>query len=223
MLANRLNILLAERQLTNKQVVEETGLSRNSISNIANNPEANIATETIDKLCNYLDVTPAEFFLYSPYTISLFEEPENPSAIYITVLHNHQEFMYIYDAYAKNNDYGNEDRTRRKNYDLYLEFESESDVSGMSGFADIYKQLPIGFQTQLNAQFNKEIEKKLSGKSVPMVTWFNGSPEKNTDKIEKISFTEFCKRQKNKKISVSLRFPWKDVNKIFDINKMEFI
>jgi putative transcriptional regulator len=64
MLENRLRILLAERRLKVKQVVEDTGISRSAISNISNNPKANIATKNIDTLCQYFDVTPAEFFEY---------------------------------------------------------------------------------------------------------------------------------------------------------------
>lgn len=71
MIANRLNILLAERYLTIKDVIDNTGISRNAISNIVNKPLANISTETIDILCNYLDVTPNEFFEFSPYLINV--------------------------------------------------------------------------------------------------------------------------------------------------------
>ena len=66
MLRNRLKILLAERDLSIKDVVNATGLTRPSISNMVNNPMANIATDNIDKLCNYLGVTPTEFWEFKP-------------------------------------------------------------------------------------------------------------------------------------------------------------
>ena len=62
MLANRLKILLAERDLSIKDVVNATGLTRPSISNMVNNPFATIAIDNVDKLCNYLEVSPKEFF-----------------------------------------------------------------------------------------------------------------------------------------------------------------
>ncbi|WP_169483315.1 helix-turn-helix domain-containing protein [Limosilactobacillus reuteri] len=65
MLANRLKILLAERDLTIKDLMAATGLSRNSLSNMINNPFANIATDNVDKLCNYLEVSPKDFYDYS--------------------------------------------------------------------------------------------------------------------------------------------------------------
>lgn len=67
MLANRLKILLAERDLSIKDVVNATGLTRPSVSNMVNNPLANISTDNVDKLCNYLGVKPSEFYDYLPW------------------------------------------------------------------------------------------------------------------------------------------------------------
>lgn len=82
MLANRLKILLAERDLSIKDVVNATGLTRPSISNMVNNPFANISTENIDKLCNCLEVSPKEFFDYSGWRFTFkfnSNEKEEPS------------------------------------------------------------------------------------------------------------------------------------------------
>lgn len=68
MIANKLNVLLAERQLSIKDVVSGTGLSRNTISNLTNNNSSGgINLKTINKLCMFLNVTPADFFEYFPY------------------------------------------------------------------------------------------------------------------------------------------------------------
>ena len=66
MLRNRLRILLAERDLKIKDVVNATGLTRPSISNMVNNRSANVSTKNLDKLCNYLEVTPTEFWEFKP-------------------------------------------------------------------------------------------------------------------------------------------------------------
>lgn len=71
LLANRLKILLAERDLSIKDVVNVTGLTRPSISNMVNNPFANISTENVDKLCNYLEVTIDQFYDYLPWHFSI--------------------------------------------------------------------------------------------------------------------------------------------------------
>lgn len=67
LLANRLKILLAERDLSIKDVVNATGLTRPSVSNMVNNPFANISTENVDKLCNFLEVKPSKFYDYIPW------------------------------------------------------------------------------------------------------------------------------------------------------------
>ncbi|MBB1072675.1 helix-turn-helix transcriptional regulator [Limosilactobacillus reuteri] len=67
LIANRLKILLAERDLSIKNVMGATGISRSALSNMVNNPFANISTENVDKLCNYLEVKPSEFYDYVPW------------------------------------------------------------------------------------------------------------------------------------------------------------
>lgn len=79
MLANRLKILLAERDLTIKDVMSAIGLTRPSVSNMVNNPFANVSTKNIDKLCNYLEITPAEFFDYSGWIFSFSFSEKEPS------------------------------------------------------------------------------------------------------------------------------------------------
>lgn len=69
MLANNLKVLLAERNLRIKDVVEDTSLSRNTVSNIANNPCSNVSNSTLDELCNYLNIEPQDFYTFSPYLI----------------------------------------------------------------------------------------------------------------------------------------------------------
>lgn len=66
MLRNRLKILLAERNLKIKDVVSATELTRPTVSNIVNNRSANVSTKNLDKLCNYLEVTPTEFWEFKP-------------------------------------------------------------------------------------------------------------------------------------------------------------
>lgn len=66
MLRNRLRILLAERDLKIKDVVNATELTRPTVSNIVNNRSANVSTKNLNKLCNYLEVMPNEFWEYKP-------------------------------------------------------------------------------------------------------------------------------------------------------------
>lgn len=66
MIKNRLAELLAQRQLKITKVAKDTGISRNTITATAQNDGTMIKLETIDILCNYLGVTPSEFFEFIP-------------------------------------------------------------------------------------------------------------------------------------------------------------
>ena len=81
LLANRLKILLAERDLTIKDLMKATGLSRNSLSNMVNNPFANISTENVDKLCNYLEVAPKDFYDYSGWRFDFLKSESSKSGV----------------------------------------------------------------------------------------------------------------------------------------------
>jgi len=67
---NNLAVLLAERSLKITRVARDTGISRNTITSTAQNDGKMIQLETINKLCQYLDVNPEQFFEYLPFDIS---------------------------------------------------------------------------------------------------------------------------------------------------------
>lgn len=66
-MANKLKSLLAERNLTIKQIIKDTGLSRNTLSNIINNPLSNISLDTLNTLCIYLKITVDDFYSFVPF------------------------------------------------------------------------------------------------------------------------------------------------------------
>lgn len=72
MIRNRLSVLLAERKLKITQVANDTNLSRNTITSTAQNDGKMIQLETINILCKYLNITPTEFFDYSPIDFEYF-------------------------------------------------------------------------------------------------------------------------------------------------------
>ena len=70
MIRNRLASLLADRGIKiSRAAMELPNISRNTITNTASNKGKMIQLETIDTLCQYLDITPAEFFEYLPYDL----------------------------------------------------------------------------------------------------------------------------------------------------------
>ncbi|WOS96780.1 helix-turn-helix domain-containing protein [Nosocomiicoccus massiliensis] len=71
MIKSRLAVLMAERGLKISDVYYETGISKTTLMAISENTGKGVQYETVDRLCNYLGVTPCEFFEYSPYMIDL--------------------------------------------------------------------------------------------------------------------------------------------------------
>lgn len=69
MLLNNLKKILDDKKVTIKDVVLGTNLSRNTLSNIVNNPKANVSNRTLDNLCIFLNVTPNDFFEYHPFNV----------------------------------------------------------------------------------------------------------------------------------------------------------
>lgn len=67
MLKSNLSVLMAERGLKIVDLYNATGISKNTLMSLAENTSKGVQFETVDKLCNYLGVTPAEFFIYAPY------------------------------------------------------------------------------------------------------------------------------------------------------------
>ena len=81
MIRNRLAELLSERQLKITKVAKDTGISRNTITSTAQNDTKMIQYDTIDVLCQYLNITPNDFFDFIPVDYSLSFFTENVSII----------------------------------------------------------------------------------------------------------------------------------------------
>uniref|UniRef100_UPI0038795342 helix-turn-helix domain-containing protein n=1 Tax=Lactiplantibacillus plantarum TaxID=1590 RepID=UPI0038795342 len=108
---------------------------------IINNPDANIATNTIDRLCNYLEIDPSNFFEYSPYLITfeykvgIYDEYDSdPEIAPFALLHvvsgdTEDSFRLIYEP----DDYLNSNIATR-DYD---------------GFDEIYSCLPLSFKSDI--------------------------------------------------------------------------
>lgn len=62
----RLGDIMKERGLSNKEVVELTGVSRNTITSLASSATKRIDYDTLDAICKGLKITPTEFFEYVP-------------------------------------------------------------------------------------------------------------------------------------------------------------
>lgn len=76
MLRVNLNMLLAERGITASRLSKDTGISKTTLTALVNNRGKGVQYETIDTICNYLNITPDDFFEYLPidYSITIFTD-----------------------------------------------------------------------------------------------------------------------------------------------------
>lgn len=211
MLANRLNVLLAERQLPIKQVVDETEISRSSISNIVNNPNANISTETIDILCNYLEVTPSDFFVYSPYSIK-FGMNETNETMLMSVTHKKRQQLFDLDTYIRDDDSGEEEKARLKYFDIYISIYSEL---GEETLPQIYDSLAVIFKTQLTNAVINHFEKSFSLKDLKMYSTKLSTSKKSLS----INVLDYLTKLNKDQYTVALDLPWADLEKKAKIDK----
>lgn len=67
MIDSNLAVLLAERNLKITKVSRDTGISRTTLTALCYDHSGGIKFDTLNTLCKYLSITPAEFFSYSQY------------------------------------------------------------------------------------------------------------------------------------------------------------
>lgn len=98
MIICKLNTLLAERNLKITKIAKDTGISRTTLTSLANNYSQGIQFETLNTLCMYLNINPKDFFEYIPfdfYVIPTFEVDDvNFSFINLSILIKENLFSY---------------------------------------------------------------------------------------------------------------------------------
>ncbi|MGX7232185.1 helix-turn-helix domain-containing protein [Enterococcus italicus] len=71
MIRNNLAILMSERGIRNSYLSAKTGISKNTISATSSNDGKMIQLETINKICQVLQVEPGQFFSYLPFDLEI--------------------------------------------------------------------------------------------------------------------------------------------------------
>lgn len=83
MLKCNLAVLLAERGLSVSDLSEQTGLSRNTLGALVNNTGKGIQFDTMDAICQYLDINPGELFTYADVGLNgIFTHPNKKQIHY---------------------------------------------------------------------------------------------------------------------------------------------
>lgn len=71
MIRCNLAVLLAERGIKMAKVSKDTGISRTTLTSLTNNKCEGLQFSTLNTLCFYLKVTPAEILAYFPYDLRI--------------------------------------------------------------------------------------------------------------------------------------------------------
>lgn len=151
MIRNRLNILLAERNLSIKDVYENTGLSRTTVSNMINGVSDGLQMKTLDILCNYLEVTPSDFFDYAPFIYKFHSGEKRDYEIIIEIKNGESLRTYWYKVYYDlNEDYITEE-ARLEKFDLYITLDCS--LAEDPFIEEVYNTLSITLKNDLKMDF----------------------------------------------------------------------
>lgn len=71
MIRTKLSVLMAEQDIRQDELSARTGISKATLSNVANNKTSGIQYEILDKLALFFNVSPSDFFEYIPYNIKI--------------------------------------------------------------------------------------------------------------------------------------------------------
>ena len=91
MILSRLKVLLAERNIKISRVSNDTGISRTTLTALAQNTPKGVQFDTIDVLCQYLGIQISDFFEYVPFDINV--NCDKPDVIDLTSKDNLRNFV----------------------------------------------------------------------------------------------------------------------------------
>lgn len=63
---SRLKVVLAENDMTQKQLAEDTGIRPPTVSAICTNTAKHIPIDVLDKICETLNCQPGDILIYKP-------------------------------------------------------------------------------------------------------------------------------------------------------------
>lgn len=149
MIKSNLAVLMAERGLKIADVYNDTGISKTTLMALSENKGKGIQFETIDKLCNYLNISPQDFFVYSPF---LVEYMENENGLFLKLVSGDKinNFYFNFDVSKDSElDFSTKmifSNNPSKKYDFYLIVGIEE---GRDELEKIYNNLNIIFKREL--------------------------------------------------------------------------
>ncbi|QPS99690.1 helix-turn-helix transcriptional regulator [Staphylococcus equorum] len=168
MIQSKLSVLMAERGLKISDLYEETGISKTTLMALAENSGKGVQFDTVDKLCNFLGVTPCEFFEYSPYIVNIEEskyysqKDNNLNDLAVTVKNQFYEKTFYLSIYI---DSGDAFDLPINDTDLKLAVLiglSDNESYKNEEFFKFLSELSVAFETEFINKIINNIKEKLS-------------------------------------------------------------
>ena len=159
MIKTNFAVLIAERGLKIADVYESTGISKTTLMALAENTGKGVQFDTVDKLCNFLDIELKDFFVYVPYIWDMkFKqniEEKYSDYIIIRLKSNRSEKDYFLTTnffHPQNYDFPLDDDS----FSLWISIDLESsDAYSRDDFFQFLSDLPISMKTTF---FNQILE-----------------------------------------------------------------
>lgn len=136
-----LSVLLAERKLKITRVSAETGISRTTLTALANSNGQGVQFDTLNNICIYLGVTPNELLSFIPFDVGVSEAD---------FLHESEDGLGYLELYLTLNKRG-----IKESFQLNCCIEY---VNQFSTYEDEYMEITV---TKINKSFYFDILKKL--------------------------------------------------------------
>ncbi|MCI7344271.1 MAG: helix-turn-helix transcriptional regulator [Fusobacterium necrophorum] len=159
MIGYNLSVLLAERGLNVSKVSKDTGLSRITLSAIVNNTGQGVQLETLNRLCDYLRVTPSELFLYVPFNINIYVDSPN-EIIEIEYINSNKnikcDFPYSIQVYDIMEEDGNYPVKVDLDINCYVDEENEV-LENKRYLKKVFDKLPIVLFKMLESKLETEL------------------------------------------------------------------
>lgn len=219
MIRNRLAELLAERHLKISKVANDIeGLSRNTITATAQNNGKMIQLETIDKLCQYLEIDINDFFEYLPFDVKAnLMKPE----FYTDMAYNDFDALDLYgrdfkmpvfdmDLYIDKIELSRNIGIKKHTFDLTVRISNADFETGIftalvllgqnhdknsfnnqkTAFFNFLKSLGVGFKDSLLSSIKNEIKDVLINVFSKNNIFYGNDPIKNILIVSRFSFDD---------------------------------
>jgi len=193
MLQNKLNILMTERNMKVVDMAKDISLAKSTIFSLSSGKTAGIQFETLEKICSYLQITPAELFEYSPYILDVnldvqLKELTDATFQYLAIISNgayKKAFSLDVELVEPKSD-PTFPRSDVENFELYVKIKlTGNDKYSNMEFYDVIDELSIYLKRSFYQQLINDIVVQLNEatkKSIPL-TVCDLSKQETSEKV----------------------------------------